>query len=154
MFKFSVAFATGVLAAVLPIAPTAVARADIFQWEYVNPADPSQGKQQSATLVPDGAGVNVAPAANLTNRNLSMAYLHGANLADASARYANLTGAELSQAIVTGVDFSGYVVVSEEGGYTVPGANLTGATLVGVDASGANFHVATLSGADFSGANQ
>ena len=34
---------------VLSIA-AAAARADIFQWEYVNPADPSQGKQQSTTL--------------------------------------------------------------------------------------------------------
>src|SRR5262245_31234844 len=28
-------------------------RADIFQWEYINPADPSQGKRQSTTLAPD-----------------------------------------------------------------------------------------------------
>ena len=37
------------------------ARADIFRWEYINPADPSQGKRQSTTLAPDGAGVDAVP---------------------------------------------------------------------------------------------
>ena len=49
--------------------------ADIFQWEYINPADPSQGKQQSTTLAPDGAGVDAVPGADLSDRNLTMAYL-------------------------------------------------------------------------------
>ena len=46
----------------------------------INPADPGLGKQQGTTLAPDGAGVNAAPAANLNDRNLTMAYLIGANL--------------------------------------------------------------------------
>ena len=41
------------------------ARADIYQWQYNDPADPSQGKQQSTTLCPDGAGVNAEPATAL-----------------------------------------------------------------------------------------
>jgi hypothetical protein len=42
-----------IAAAMLPlVAFGANAEADIFQWEYINPADPSQGKQQSATLAP------------------------------------------------------------------------------------------------------
>ena len=57
-----------------------VARADIFQWEYINPANPSQGKQPSTMLAPDGAGANAVPGANLSYRNLTMAYLIGANL--------------------------------------------------------------------------
>jgi hypothetical protein len=40
---------------------TTVARADIYQWAWVNPNDPSQGKYQSTTLCPDGAGVNAGP---------------------------------------------------------------------------------------------
>jgi hypothetical protein len=32
--------------------------AHIFQREYISSADPSQGKQQSTTLCPGGAGVN------------------------------------------------------------------------------------------------
>jgi hypothetical protein len=59
------------------------ARADIFQWEYINPADPSQGKQQSTTLAPDGAGVDAVPGAGVGGRNLTMAYLIGADVTDA-----------------------------------------------------------------------
>jgi uncharacterized protein YjbI with pentapeptide repeats len=59
------------------------ASADIFQWEYINPADPGQGKQQSTTLAPGGAGVNAVPAAYLAGRDLSMAYLIGADLTNA-----------------------------------------------------------------------
>ena len=54
----------------------AVARplfADIYQWEYVDPADPNQGKKPSSTLAIDGSGVDAAPFANLANRNLTMA---------------------------------------------------------------------------------
>ena len=40
-------------------------RADIFQWEYINPGDPGQGKQKSNALVPDGEGVDAFPGANL-----------------------------------------------------------------------------------------
>src|SRR5262245_51369858 len=71
-------------ATVLPIVGLATAaHADIFQWEYINPADPSQGKQQSTTLAPEGAGVNAFPGAYWRNRNLTMAYLIGANLSNA-----------------------------------------------------------------------
>ena len=52
-------FAAAMLALV---ALAASARADIFQWEYINPADPSQGKRQSSMLAPDGSGVNAVPA--------------------------------------------------------------------------------------------
>jgi hypothetical protein len=38
------------------VACAASGHADIFQWEYINPADPSDGKQQSTTLAPDGDG--------------------------------------------------------------------------------------------------
>src|SRR5262245_27602916 len=69
-----------VAAAMFPlVAFAAIARADIFQWEYINPADPSQGKQPSTTLAPDGAGIDAVPGADLSNRNLTMAYLIGAD---------------------------------------------------------------------------
>ena len=54
-----------------------VARADIFEWEYIDPSDPGQGKQESSTLVPDGAGANAVPGAQLGGHNLTMAYLIG-----------------------------------------------------------------------------
>src|SRR5262245_42095613 len=55
------------------------ARADIYQWEYIDPADPAQGRQQSSTLAPDGAGVSAMPAANLSGLDLSKAYLSNAD---------------------------------------------------------------------------
>jgi hypothetical protein len=77
------------------------ARADIFQWEYIDPADPARGKQQSTTLAPDGAGVDAVPGANLDSRNLTMAYLMGADLTGASGARTNLTNADLSHANYT-----------------------------------------------------
>lgn len=61
-------------------APVGTVRADIFQWQYINPANPALGKQQSTTLAPDGAGAIAAPGTNLSNRDLTKAYLIGADL--------------------------------------------------------------------------
>jgi len=46
-------------AALLCAAPPV--RGDIYQWAWVNPSDPSQGKIESTTLCPGGAGVSAAP---------------------------------------------------------------------------------------------
>ena len=105
-------------------------RADIFKWEYINPANPGQGKQPSATLAPDGAGVSAVPGANLSNRNLTMAYLIGANLSfyfDESENivFSDLTAANLSQADLT----NAYLIT----------ATLTGANFTGVEVRGARF---------------
>ena len=81
MTKHLTVLVTASLATLLTaFAPAPVARADIFQWEYINPANPSQGKQPSTMLAPDGAGVNAVPGTNLSNRNLTKAYLIGANV--------------------------------------------------------------------------
>src|SRR6476469_6980029 len=80
-------------------------RADIFQWEYINPANPALGKQQSTTLCVDGTGVNAAPGAQLNSRNLTMAYLIAADLTGAQGSYADLTAADFSQANLTNADF-------------------------------------------------
>src|SRR5262249_47700848 len=98
------------------------ARADIFQWEYINPADPSQGKRQSTTLAPGGAGANAVPLANLDGRNLTKAYLIGLDVHDASFVSATLTNADLSQSNLTNAVFSGT---------TFSGADLTGAEVRG-----------------------
>jgi uncharacterized protein YjbI with pentapeptide repeats len=115
------------------------AHADIFQWEYINPADPSQGKRQSTTLAPGGAGVDAVPGARLDGRNLTMAYLIGADLRGATASYsfaygdyANLTHADLSHANLTNTLFSG--------------AKLTGANFTGAEVRGANFEGETSRG--------
>ena len=108
MTKHWTVLVTASLATLLALfAPAPVARADIFQWEYINPANPSQGKQPSTTLAPDGAGANAVPGANLSNRNLTKAYLIGADLSpisydDCGTYFSDLTGANLSQADLTG----------------------------------------------------
>jgi uncharacterized protein YjbI with pentapeptide repeats len=99
------------------------AHADIFQWEYINPTDPSQGKRQSTTLCPDGAGVDSWPGAQLWRRNLTMAYLIGATLTDASLFLTDLTDADLSQANLTNADFEyAYVVGADFSNAEVRGA--------------------------------
>ena len=81
MTKHWTVLVTASLATLLALfAPAPVARADIFQWQYINPANPSQGKQPSTMLCPGGAGAYAVPGANLSNRNLTMAYLIGADL--------------------------------------------------------------------------
>src|SRR5262245_7247889 len=96
-----------IAAAMFPlIAFAGAARADIFQWEYLNPADPSQGKQQSTTLCPDGAGVDAVPGAYLFARNLTMAYLIGADLNGATGNFSNLTNADLRQANLANAQFN------------------------------------------------
>jgi uncharacterized protein YjbI with pentapeptide repeats len=100
-------------------------QADIFQWEYINPADPSQGKQQSTTLAPDGAGVDALPGADISNRNLTMAYLIGADLTAIYGYSTNLTNVD------------------------AVGANLTNADLRQANLTNAYFRYATLAGADF-----
>jgi uncharacterized protein YjbI with pentapeptide repeats len=114
------------------------AKADIFQWEYINPADPSQGKRQSATLAPGGAGVMPGQGVSLSTLNLSMAYLIGADLRNANTVETNFTAADLSGADLTGAG-------PELTRFT--NANLSGANL-----TNANFPLSSWSGANLSGA--
>ena len=126
--QFAVAFLS-----LVALADTA--RTDIYQWEYINPADPSHGKRGSATLAPDGAGVNASPGAYLAGRNLSMAYLIGADL----------IGADLSQVFIP--------ILGGFGGAHVFPMDLTAADLSQADLRNANFTFATLTGANFRHAN-
>jgi uncharacterized protein YjbI with pentapeptide repeats len=114
------------------LAPMPVARADIFEWEYINPANPSQGKHPSTTLAPDGAGVDAVPGAVLMDRNLTKAYLIGADLTNAYAPGANLSDAELSKANLTNANFG-------SGDYGFQYVNLTGANFTDAEVRGANF---------------
>ena len=118
------------VAAIAALATTV--RADIFQWEYINPADPSQGKRQSTTLAPDGTGVDVGPHANLNlaGRDLTMAYLESTQFF--SLR--NICGDGFCQARLNA-------------------ANLTATNLTRADLTKARFGAATLTDADFTGAD-
>jgi uncharacterized protein YjbI with pentapeptide repeats len=145
------------------------AHADIFQWEYINPADPSQGKRQSTTLAPDGAGVDAVPGAILSFRNLTMAYLIGADLTNARGRQTrltdadlshatlrftfmagfNFTGANLSQADLTGAYLGAWLDLN---GIIEIRSDLTSADLTQANLRNASFLGAILAGADLSGA--
>jgi uncharacterized protein YjbI with pentapeptide repeats len=125
---------TASLAAMLALFdPASAVRADIFQWEYINPANPGEGKQQSTTLAPDGAGANAVPAAYLVGSNLTKAYLIGADLSDywifgneeTFHYYTDLSGANLSQALLTYANLSGAVL----SGANLSGAEVRGATI-------------------------
>jgi uncharacterized protein YjbI with pentapeptide repeats len=121
MTKHLPILAVGPLLALWSLAP--LARAGIFKWEYINPADPNQGKRQSTTLVPDGAGVDAVPFAYLAGRNLTMAHLIGADLGSYSDEYGfyyetDMTGANLSQADLTEANLTRTLLT---------GVNLTGA---------------------------
>src|SRR6187200_937854 len=159
MMKYTIALFASSFATLLAIvASGSTARADIFEWEYINPANPGLGKQQSTTLAPDGAGANAVPGTNLSNRNLTMAYMidanastylvYGPNGVDSYVA-SNLTAANLSQADLTNANFGGWEGINANENYTYyPGADLTDANL-----SQANLTNAILQGAKLTGAN-
>jgi uncharacterized protein YjbI with pentapeptide repeats len=138
-----------------------VALADIFQWEYVNPADPSQGKQQSTTLAPDGAGVDAVPGANLAERNLTMAYLIGADVRNASFYGGTLSDADFNGAEVRGANFEkslipslfGYGSFGPFGTGIMPAQLYSTASYQSGDLSGVNFGHNDLAGGNFAGQN-
>jgi uncharacterized protein YjbI with pentapeptide repeats len=116
--------------AIVPlIAFAASARADIYQWEYINPADPSQGKRQSTTLAPGGGGVDAVPGADLSERDLTMGYLVGAALMNANGFASNLTNADLSQANLADADFYNATVTNAD----FSGAEVRGARFLAFD---------------------
>jgi uncharacterized protein YjbI with pentapeptide repeats len=125
------------------------ARADIFQWEYIDPADPSQGKRQSTMLAYEGAGVDAVPGANLSYLYLTMAYLDGADLRNAIGKRTNLYKASFIGANLSGAHFT-----RDLGGdvWEWEVTNLTDADLSQANLSDATFAGAELTNADFTGA--
>src|SRR5690242_15880017 len=91
---------TFVIALVLALVPLLVrqAAADIYQWQWVNPNDHSQGKTQSNVLCPDGAGVVAGPGSVFNGLNLTQAYLFQSNLNNASWFSCTLNDAYFGQA--------------------------------------------------------
>ena len=141
------------------------ARANIYEWEYVDPLDPSQGKQQSAVLTPGGSGVNAVPSANLSSLNLTMGYFISADLTGASFLASTLTNADLSSATLTnanlgnatinGAVFDGTAFTKEQLYSTASYAsgNLTGVGLSGNDLDGWNFAGQNLTSSNFTSVN-
>lgn len=95
MFRGCLATITLVVIAAF-FAPTA--QADIYQWEYINPSDPSAGKQESATLAPDGAGRSAVPGAKLNGIDLGKGYFVNADLTDADFGWSKLAEAAFDNA--------------------------------------------------------
>ena len=158
MIKDSTILVTFSLAALLSIIATAPpSRADIFQWQYINPGNPALGKQQSAALCPGGAGANALPGAYLPYLNLTKAYLVGAQLS-APIYYpeenpfgyitANLTGANLSQAELSNANLIGAALI----GTNLSQANLANASCYGFWSNTESDYFYSL-GADLTGAD-
>lgn len=112
-------FATIVLSASL-------AGADIYEWEYIDPSDPSQGRQESSVLLTTKDAV---PNANLRDTNLRKAYFAGVDL--------------------SGAGFGEYLV---DFGWVIPAANLTDADFAGADLTGATLYRSPITGAFFTDA--
>ena len=118
--------------------------ADIFQWEYINPAEPSQGKQASTALCPGGAGVVPKEFAYLDGLDLTKAFLHGADLTWSSLTAVNLTNADLT----------GTTLKNAYGNYaTFDGADFTNATFTDGHFAASNFTNANLTDAIISNAS-
>ncbi|MCY2955010.1 MAG: pentapeptide repeat-containing protein [Planctomycetota bacterium] len=161
-----------VLAGLLTFSLAQQAAADIYQWEWVDPGDPSQGIRQSSTVCPGGAGVFAQPGAELWDRDLTQAHLTGANLTGASfgdgshepATLANadFTGAQVVQAGFAGTTSKGFTAAQlystasykarDLRGITLGENDLTGWNLANQNLTGASFGWATLTNADFTDA--
>jgi uncharacterized protein YjbI with pentapeptide repeats len=137
----------------------------IYKWEWVDPDDLSKGKQKSIFLCPDGH-VNAEPGVDLSNRNLTQAWLCNFDLSNASMRNTNLTdayvkgvsvaNADFTDAIITGVDFSFNFSFTASQLYTTANyknGNLSGIDLGNMNLADADFAGKNLTGAGFTFAN-
>lgn len=133
--------------------------ADVFQWEFIDPNNPSLGKQESSTLAPDGAGAGFDTVLGLLGRDLTKAYLFRADMGQFRIRTSILNDAYLSEAylynllgdrtVARGADMSRSNLENAR----LEWSDLTMASFVGANLTGARLANATLTDADFSGAN-
>jgi uncharacterized protein YjbI with pentapeptide repeats len=138
------------------------APSNIYQWEYVNPANHAQGKQSSALIANDGYGLQAEPGLKAAGLNLEKAYLAGANLSganfdsanlsDAELRDANLTNAKLQDGIYANASFSQVNLTNARLSGTFTRANFLHANLTAANLNGANLNGASLSDAILSDA--
>jgi autotransporter-associated beta strand protein len=139
--------------------------ANIYQWDWVNPNDHSQGVMQSSTLCPGGSGANALPGSNLGSLDLTKAYLLNSDLTNGTLSGSTLTNANLSgstlasasfaAATLTGADFTGAIIGATLFGYT----NLTAAQLYSTssyqshDLQGIGLQLNNLTGWNLAGQN-
>jgi hypothetical protein len=143
---------------------------NIFQWEYINPNDPSQGKRESSVLAADGYGLHAAPGLQAAGKNLTRAFLAGADLTNANLNSTNLTGADLTGAILTDANVKSAKLSSTHitldqlystasyknhdlAGVQFVGNDLSGANLAGQSLVATSFYAAKPVGANLTNAN-
>ena len=133
-----------------------IAQADIFEWAWVDPADPSQGKFESDVPTPDGLGRDARNGANLSGLDLTRAYLietdliaildrttlTSADLSSARLYHARMAGADLTDANLQGANLK----LAGLWGADLTGADLRGAKLKDTKLWGATLRAANLSG--------
>jgi len=140
----------GILVSVfLPMLGASQTQANIYEWAYVNPSDPSQGVYQSTMVCPGGSGVSAVSGANLDNLNLTQAYLIEVNLTNGGFNSATLTNADLTNANLTTANLSSATLTNA----TLTGADLNTANLTNANLSSATLTNATLTSADLYTAN-
>jgi uncharacterized protein YjbI with pentapeptide repeats len=139
----------------------------VYQWEFIDPANPDRGKKQSTTLATDGGGANFDNVLGLSGRDLTKAYLFRRSipqfrvqttiLDDAYLAEANLSSLQGGNLVARGADFSranlefARLVQSDLTGALLDGANLKRASLSGANLTGANLSGANIVEAQFSG---
>ena len=99
--------------------------AQVYEWQYIDPMNPSLGKQQSATLTPDGATADLNFILGFTGRDLTKAYLPGVTiinyrLAGTILNDAYLAGANMNRVSGTEVQLRS----ADLSGARLPGAHL------------------------------
>ena len=73
-YRRSVAVVICLLASIAVLCSARPASGTIYQWAWIDPANPELGKQQTTTPCPGGVGVDPAPSVDLSYRDLGMAY--------------------------------------------------------------------------------
>ena len=151
------------------LATVRLASADIYEWEYVNPGNPSEGVRQSSIVVPGGAGRDAMPEAYLDNLDLTKAYFRNANLREISFSNSKLLDADFTGAEIRGAGFGQpgyakrltavqlYSTASYQGkdlsGVGLALGNLTNWDFSGQKLTNTSFHSSFLNNANFSGAD-
>ncbi len=108
-------------------------RAEIFEWAYVDPSDPSQGVYQSSVPCPGGGDVSAIPSSMFSGLDLTQAYLIGANLNSSCSLTLSGNGELIlsgSNDYSGGTDVSGGTLVLANNAALADGSSLT----VGADA--------------------
>lgn len=143
----------------LVVAFSNAAFGQVYQWEFVDPANPSLGKKQSTTLAPGGGTAHFNNVLGLSSRDLTKAYLFRSSipqyrvsttiLDDAYLAEANLRNIQGDDMVARGADFSRTNLEIAR----LVNADLRNALFVGANLKHAYMSDANLTGANFSGAN-